>query len=231
METRLPCPVCLGVAMQKTTARGVSTAVTLDVCPRCGGIWFERGEARELARQSPESLWTQVPRRTAPVRPPCHGCGAPLDRDAERCAACGQRNVLRCPMCDLEMDRRTQGGIVLDVCRRCEGVWFDHAELTELWRLSALAWSARAKEPGRGGAAAEVAGEALLHTLFWAPDLVVHGAAAATHVAGAAVQSLGSLASSGAAAEAATHAIDAAGGVAEGVFSLIADIIGGLFDG
>jgi Zn-finger nucleic acid-binding protein len=231
LETRWPCPVCLGVAMEKATARGVSTAVTLDVCPRCGGIWFERGEARQLARQSPESLWNAVPRRTEPVRPPCHGCGAPLDRDADRCAACGHRNVLRCPVCDVEMDRRREHGLVLDLCRRCEGVWFDHAELTQLWRVSALAVVERAKSSGFASGAATAGGEALAQSLFWAPDLVVQGASAATHVAGAAVQGLGSLVSSGAAAEAATSAFDFVGHAAEGVFSLIAEIIAGLFDG
>jgi Zn-finger nucleic acid-binding protein len=231
METRWPCPVCLGVVMQKATARGGPTAVTLDVCPRCGGIWFERGEARLLARQTPESLWNAVPRRAEPVRPPCHGCGAPLDRDAELCAACGHRNVLRCPVCDLEMERRHHGELVLDLCRRCEGVWFDHAELTQLWRLSVQALADRAHRSSRASQVAETGGDVLLETLFWAPDLVVHGASAATHVVGAAAEGLGSLITSGAAADAASSAVDVVGSVAEGVFSLVADIIGGLFDG
>jgi len=230
-ETRWPCPVCLGVAMQKTTVRGTSSAVTLDVCSRCGGIWFERGEVQQLSRQAPASLWSEVPLRTEPVRPPCHGCGAPLDRDVERCPSCGHGNVLRCPTCDLEMERRTQGALVLDLCRRCEGVWFDHAELTELWKLSLLAAATRAKGQGRGAHVATAGGEVLLQSLFWAPDLVFYGASAATHVAGAAAQSLGSIASSGAAAEAATAAADVVGSAAEGVFSMIADIIGSLFDG
>jgi hypothetical protein len=129
------------------------------------------------------------------------------------------------------MERRRHGQLVLDLCRRCEGVWFDHAELTQLWQLSVLSAAERAKEPGRVSRAAAVGGDVLLETLFWAPDLVVYGASAATHAAGAAAQSVGSLVSSGAAAEAATSAADVVGHAAEGVFSLIADIIGGLFDG
>ena len=230
METRWPCPVCLGVSMQKAVVGKRGNTVTLDLCPRCGGIWFERGEVQRVSRQSPEALWSEIPRKTEPVRPPCHGCGAPLDRDLERCPACGHRNVLRCPMCDVEMERRAQGSLVLDLCRRCEGVWFDHAELSELWRLGMVAAS-RAKQRGRGTQAAEVGGEVLLNTLFWAPDLLVYGASAATHAAGAAAQGIGSLASSGAAADAATAAAEAVGSAAESVFSMIADIIGGLFDG
>jgi hypothetical protein len=134
-------------------------------------------------------------------------------------------------MCDLEMERRSQGTLVLDLCRRCEGVWFDHAELSELWQLSMLAATTRARGRGRSADVASVGGEVLLNTLFWAPDLVFYGASAAGHVASAAAQSLGSMASSGAAAEAATAAADVVGNAAEGVFSMIADIIAGLFDG
>lgn len=232
METRWPCPVCLGVAMQKSMVRGREGDVMLDVCPRCGGIWFERGEARQLARHAPESLWTEVPRRAEPVRPPCHGCGTPLDRDAERCAACGHRNVLHCPACDHEMERRTHGSLVLDLCRTCHGVWFDNAELSAIWQLNLAAATERAsKRPGRRADALALGGDVLLNALFWTPDLVVYGASAATHAVGHAAHALGSVASSGAAAEAATAAVGVVGDAAEGVFSMIADIITGLFDG
>lgn len=232
METRWPCPVCLGVAMQKAVVRGAGADVTIDACPRCGGIWFERGEARQVSRHAPDALWKAVPSPGEPVRPPCHGCGARLDRDVERCAACGHRNVLRCPSCDLEMERRTHGTLVLDLCRRCEGVWFDHAELSSIWRLNLTEATERAaRRPGRGGEAMAVGGDVLVNALIWTPDLVIHGAYAATHAASAMTQSVGAMASSGAAAEAATSAVGVVGEAASGVFSMIADIIAGLFDG
>ena len=235
METRWPCPVCLGVAMQKTTVRSAGTGVTLDACPRCGGIWFERGEARQLARQSPDALWKEVPRRAEPVRPPCHGCATPIDRDVERCPVCGHRNVLRCPHCDLEMERRAHEGLVLDLCRRCEGVWFDHAELSAIWQQNLAAATQRAqRRPNRGETAAAVGGDVLLNALVWTPDLVLYGAASAAHAAGGVVQSIGSSGLGtvgGAAAEAASSAAGVVGDAAEGVFSMIADIIGSLFDG
>ena len=232
METRWPCPVCLGVAMQKAVVQGAGADVTIDACPRCGGIWFERGEARQIARHVPDALWKAVPRPSEPVRPPCHGCGARLDRDAERCAACGHRNVLRCPSCDLEMERRTHGALVLDLCRRCEGVWFDHVELSSIWRVNLTAATERAaRHPGRGGEAMAVGGDVLVSAMIWTPDLVLHGAFAATHAASAMTQSVGAVASSGAAAEAATAAVGVVGDAASGVFSMIADIIAGLFDG
>ena len=232
METRWPCPVCLGVAMQKTTIRSGGVGVTLDVCPRCGGIWFERGEARQLAHHAPDALWKEVPQRNDPVRPPCHGCGAPIDRDVTQCPSCGHRNQLRCPTCDLEMERRTHGGLVLDLCRRCEGVWFDHAELTAIWQLNLTAATKRAgKRASRGGDALAMGGDVLLNALFWTPDLVLYGAAAATRAVAGVAQSAGTGGVGGAAAEAASSAAGVVGEAAEGVFSMIADIIASLFDG
>ncbi len=130
------------------------------------------------------------------------------------------------------MERRTHGALVLDLCRRCEGVWFDHAELASIWHLNLTAATDRAaRQPGRGGEAMAVGGDVLLSALIWTPDLVIHGAFAATHAASAMAQSVGAVASSSAAAEAATSAVGVVGDAASGVFSMIADIIAGLFDG
>ena len=130
------------------------------------------------------------------------------------------------------MERRTHGALVLDLCRRCEGVWFDHAELSSIWRLNLTAATERAaRRPGRAGEAMAVGGDVLVNALIWTPNLVIHGAYAATHAASAMTQSVGAISSSGAAAEAATSAVGVVGDAASGVFSMIADIIGGLFEG
>jgi hypothetical protein len=178
---------------------------------------------QQLTRHSPSELWQFIPPRKSIPRPPCHECHTPLDRDAARCGVCGRKNELACPMCERPLDRREHDGLVLDVCAGCRGVWFDHAELRRVWSLSA-AVTAR-----RGSAAGAVAGDVLLHTLFWAPDAVIY-------TAGAAAQGLGSLAGAAAnispegAAEAAMGAVEAVGGAAEGVFATIMEIIGSLFE-
>ncbi len=203
--------MCAGVTMEKTRIEGGN--LTLDYCPRCGGLWFDRGEVGQLARRQPSVIRELVPERSHRIRPPCPGCFAPLDRDAEKCPACGRRNLLDCPVCDQPMERREHAGLILDLCRRCQGVWFDNAELSAVWRVNLAA--ATAKRRGRGSTALETGGDVLLQAMFWSPDLVLYGGMAAG-------QAVGHLAG---------PAAEAVGDAAEGVFSFIMEIISGLFDG
>ena len=227
LEARLPCPVCLGVQMEKVQVGEGRLGLTLDHCPRCGGVWFEKGEAQLLARHSPSTLWKLIPPRKDAPKPPCHGCYAPLERDAESCPACGTKNVLKCPACDRTMERRQHGGLDLDVCTHCKGVWFDHAELRSVWSLAIAEVSG--KRPSRAGEALAVGGDVLLESLFWAPGLTLHAGAALAHGVGSAAGALGSVSAEGA-ANVAMGAAEAVGGAAEGVFSMIMEIVGGLFD-
>lgn len=208
IETRWPCPVCLGVSMQKIHINGKDGTLTLDYCTRCGGLWFEPSEVGRLAKRSQAVFRDLVPEQRGRVRPPCHGCQAPLDRDAERCGVCGTANVIDCPACDVPMERRAHAGLLLDVCRKCHGVWFDNAELSAIWRMNV--GMMRSRRDVHPTAALEAGGDVLLSTLFWAPDLVVYGGMAAGEAAGA----VGEV------------AVQAAGGV----FEFVMEIISGLFD-
>ena len=195
--------------------------ITLDHCPRCGGIWFERGEALRVARHQPAQLWERVPRRVEEFRAPCHGCHAPMSRADERCAACGWTNEIACPQCGCRLTRHCcANGLVLDVCRQCQGIWFDHAELEALWTLELEQAVARRRSMGSG---AVIAGDVLLDALIWTPDLVVYGAYGATRVAGAAFEGLSN------APEAIAGAADVASEAAAGLFETIAEIIASIF--
>ena len=208
LETRWPCPVCIAVAMQKVHVDGEGGALTLDHCDRCGGLWFERGEVGRIAARPHDDLHRYVPARAVAPRPPCHGCGAPLDRDAARCPVCGTRNVLHCPQCDLAMERRERDGLVLDFCTKCHGVWFDHAEIAAIWRMN-LAQAAE-RRGSRVGEAGAVAGDVMVNAMFWTPDLVVMGGSAVVHGAGAAAEVVGE--------------------AAAGVFETLVEIISSLFE-
>lgn len=210
-EARLPCPVCL-VAMEKSRVAGVQRPLTIDHCQRCGGVWFDRGEVQTLAARKPAELWSTIAQRTERALPPCHGCGAPLDRDQARCSACDHANELQCPVCDEPMSRSETHGLTLDVCQRCRGAWFDHHELAAIWRLNLDRAMARrgVGGPAAGGNAMAVGVEALGDAMFWSPDLVVHGAVGAAHLGVA--------------------AIEVVGNASESVFEAIVAIIASIFD-
>ena len=242
VSRRLACPVCLGVTMQKVSIardqqRGAEPLV-LDHCTRCGGAWFEEGEVAQLARHRRATLRVGTP--AMPAAPPCHKCRTPLPRDAERCEACGRQNVLLCPVCSSRMDRAECAGRVLDACGRCRGVWFDHAELDHVWTISVRGATVRWKERHDVAPSSTIGnvGAGLADGLLYSPELVFYGARAAGHVAAAGVEGAGHLVAgageaitSGAAAEAASAAVDIAGDAAAGVFEVIAEIIGSIFDG
>lgn len=209
LETRWPCPACVGVMMAKTPIDTEAISITLDYCPRCGGLWFDRGEVGHLAQREEVVIHPLLIDAAARVRPPCQGCGAPLDRNAEECPVCRRRNVLGCPVCDETMERLDREGLVLDVCRRCHGVWFDNAELSAIWRLKLTEAMALARR-GRRGSEAAFGGDVLLNAMFWTPDLVLYGGLAAGQAAGAAVEVVGS--------------------AAGGVFDAVMEIIAGLFE-
>jgi Zn-finger nucleic acid-binding protein len=210
LETRWPCPVCVGVMMEKKHIEAGSRSVTLDYCPRCGGLWFDRGEVGALSGHHESAVHPLVIDTAKRVNPPCQGCGTPLDRNAEKCGVCRRRNVLRCPVCDETMERRERDGLVLDVCRTCHGVWFDNAELTAIWRLKLAEAAGAVRRDGRVSDAAAIGGDVLLHAMFWSPDLVVYGGMAAGQAVGAAAEVVGS--------------------AAGGVFEAVMEIIGGLFE-
>ncbi len=219
-ETRWPCPICLGVKMEKTALgrrQDGSASLILDHCARCGGIWFELGEVQELIFELPESLWSRIPVRDEPHRAQCHSCRAFLDRDAPKCGGCGAKTRLSCPACDTRMLQVRRSALTLDVCGRCKGVWFDHHELEEIWKLERNRFLARR---GKGGGLARRTGDkgvdVLFETLFWTPDLVFLGGHAALHGAAAA-------------AEAAPAALDAVGEAAGSVFETIVEIVAGVF--
>ena len=218
-ETRWPCPVCVGVKMEKTSLGGERGEglgpLTLDHCARCGGMWFELGEVQRLRSERPESLWAKIPARDERHRAQCHTCRALVDRDAPDCATCGAKTRLYCPCCDTKMLQFRQADLTLDVCKLCQGVWFDHHELEAIWEMERDRLVAR----GRGGRVArttEVGSEVLLETLFWAPDLVFVGARVAGHTVAAA-------------AEVAPTALGAVGDAAAGVFDGVLEIVAGIF--
>jgi Zn-finger nucleic acid-binding protein len=202
--------------------------LVLDVCRRCGGIWFDEGEVRALREARPKGLGRTVTLRETAFRMPCHACHAPIERDADACPSCGWQNRLECPVCRKALERVGRDGLVLDACHSCRGVWFDNHELAQIWNMEM-----RRNPPTveRADGSVTVADYFLLDAFLWAPDLVYLGAYGAVDggaaVAGAAADvAAGGL---GGVADAAGGAVETVGDVAGSVFEVIADIIGGIF--
>ena len=227
LETRYPCPVCLGATMEKTPvcAPGREAALLLDHCGRCGGIWFDAGEVPRLQACGAGALWGAVAQRgpddAAPMQ--CHACHALVSRDAEACASCGWRTVLDCPVCQRPMETASHEGLRLDACRSCRGVWFDHAELAAIWRVELAAAVQRRRGAGRPLHDARDGSLVLLDVLAFSPELAFVGARAAGHAIGASAEALSH------APEAVGAAAEVAGEAAAGVFEAIVEILGGLF--
>ena len=92
-----------------------TVGLVIDCCPRCAGIWFDAGEMRQLLQSEAlkRQFLTDLRVKSAHTYDLSSG-----DR--------------RCPRCRGLMEKPVVGGITVDVCRECSGVWLDHGELTQL---------------------------------------------------------------------------------------------------
>lgn len=102
----------------------------MKVCRACGGVWIGRADAAELLLEAPDRLVA------ADARFP-NLIGVGWSRiGAKRCPQCGEG--LR------EAAVKGVGGVLVDECARCEGVWFDDGELAA---VATAAREARAETP------------------------------------------------------------------------------------
>ena len=216
VEPRYPCPVCLGSQLEKTRV-GKAGELELDHCRRCGGVWFELGEIQRLRHQPSGAFWNRVSPHPPNARALCHSCHTPIDRSAHECASCGSRNAIDCPVCQHELEPQTYQNIRLDVCKSCRGVWFDHAELAAIWKLSLGTAVARGKNQGLS-THPDSHGLLVVDALWYMPDVLFLGARAAGYAVSGAAEAV---ASSGLA--------EGVGEAAGSVFEVIVEIIGGIF--
>lgn len=228
-EARYPCPVCLGLPMEKLRFVNPQQGqeLVLDACKRCGGIWFDAGEVQLLAQIHPQVAQRQIALNPAAVHMKCHQCMAVMDRDADTCGQCGWKNLLDCPVCQKAMAVSRVDDLKLDYCKSCKGIWFDNLELSNIWnrRLEQLARRQRRFD-------ADDAGDLFLDVLIFAPDLAFYGAHAlaetvyhAPELAAGAVEALANL------PETAGNVVEGVGDLAGGIFEAIGAIISAIFGG
>ena len=104
------CPTCKSAMITLELAD-----VEIDHCVHCGGIWLDTGELEVLMDD---------PLKAKRL----------LDSFQETPAAPEQ--LRRCPICEKKMAKiivgRSQPPLLIDKCRRTDGLWFDKGELQDI---------------------------------------------------------------------------------------------------
>lgn len=95
--------------MRKFSA--MDAGLIIDRCTKCKGIWFDGGEMGQFLQS--EDLKDNF---LEPAEAPA--ISVDIDRN--------------CPRCATAMARPIVGGVTLDRCEGCSGIWFDHGELNTL---------------------------------------------------------------------------------------------------
>ena len=102
----MKCPRC----DEELESRESDGPAVVDVCAKCGGAWFQKGELDDMD----DSVRTNAERLA----------NRPVESD---------RGALSCPECaseELTAVSPVDGGdLVLDRCDRCGGFWLDPGEL------------------------------------------------------------------------------------------------------
>ena len=106
----MDCPAC-GNAMITLELADVE----IDHCVGCGGIWLDAGELELLMddRQKAKDLLASFQRSPSQTEKP-----------------------RKCPICDKKMAKIVVGSakpvLIIDKCRRGDGLWFDSGELQDI---------------------------------------------------------------------------------------------------
>jgi Zn-finger nucleic acid-binding protein len=120
------CPKCDGTRLKERRVKGKD--LTVDVCPRCKGIWFERSELEKAMAVTGDPV--RVPRGAAHGPSNCPECGKPLHTF---------------PYPDTQ--------VTVDACKKCNGLWLDAGEFRAIRRAREyLEQLSETREDADGGA-------------------------------------------------------------------------------
>ncbi len=111
------CPKCKSPSINQFNT---SEDCTLDMCDRCNGCWFEKGEVAQYFELSKDVPDLQKALATA----------TPTDCD---CPACKGVKLVEFEYSQLEL---ASGKLLVDYCKQCEGIWLDPGEVVSLECLS-----------------------------------------------------------------------------------------------
>ncbi len=106
------CPRCNNTPLQEHKINDISCTLQVDVCPKCGGTWFDHGELEQIENIVELSI---IEIRKIP------------DKDT-------QLQKLKCPSCNLhpallKYEHQRDKKVIIDYCEVCHGIWLDKGEL------------------------------------------------------------------------------------------------------
>lgn len=109
----MDCPACKGAVAVAEYQR-----IELDYCTKCYGVWFDAGEL---------SLLTE--------RLNLQGAGLTVNEIVALPAKKVAEKPRRCPICRKNMKKVIMGSapeVLVDVCARGDGLWFDGGEVGQV---------------------------------------------------------------------------------------------------
>jgi Zn-finger nucleic acid-binding protein len=112
-----PCPLCENELLRPLRV----SHVEIDTCPRCHGLWFDRGELERFPERPPARSFLAMKGQTFSR---CRKSGHPVGRAEAVCPTCRSEPV-HCPACGERLRRVVTSASPVDVCPSCEGVWLD----------------------------------------------------------------------------------------------------------
>ncbi len=129
MPSARECIKC-GIHLQRKRIESVE----VDICPKCGGLWLDRGEIQQLAQlpaahlstlnrlmDSADPRWDEAPPAESgpPYRSTVQQEGHPSHDPL----------YSPCPACGGKLAQASIGAVLIERCIGCEGLFLDKGEL------------------------------------------------------------------------------------------------------
>ena len=106
--TNICCVKCNSI-LDRATFEGLE----VDLCPKCGGLWLDRGEIARAAKLPAQELAHLRSLLTGQPGPP------PIPTES----------VAPCPVCPGSLAEVMLGNVHVDYCDKCQGIFLDRGEL------------------------------------------------------------------------------------------------------
>ncbi|HZL18398.1 MAG TPA: zf-TFIIB domain-containing protein [Polyangia bacterium] len=108
--TNICCVKCNSI-LDKATFQGLE----VDLCPKCGGLWLDRGEIARAAKLPEKALAHLRSLLTGQPGPP------PVPTES----------IAPCPVCPGSLSEVMLGAVHVDYCGKCQGIFLDRGELED----------------------------------------------------------------------------------------------------